>query len=212
MTTKERINTALIRAIVENYSMSEGDINALVQGITQQLTVVYRQTIQSQLTLYSCQKLATGPDRTSMDWIEEKALKDAKGIANTYQRELENKVQSLYLANKKGNRNYYASNLNTWFAARSVRKSRDISLNTMTAAREYAKDRFITENGIEGKFVFTGPPPVCNLCIRIKGLGPLTYKQTRLARNRLPAHVGCPHTFSQLIPKKIDCGDGTWTG
>jgi hypothetical protein len=211
MTTKERINTALIRAIVENYSMSEGDINALLQSITRQLTVVYRQVIQAQLTLYSCQKTVSGPDSRASKWIDDKALKDARGIANTYQRELENKVQSLYLANRRGNRNYYSSNLNTWFASRSIRKSRDISLNTMTAAREYAKDRFITENGIEGKFVLTGPPPVCKDCIRIKGYGAMTYKQTRMKNRRLPAHPGCPHTYQALTLTKIDCST-VWTG
>jgi hypothetical protein len=101
--------------------------------------------------------------------------------------------------------------LDTWLVDRTSRKTASISLNTMTAAREYAKDRFITENGIEGKFVFTGPPPVCKICIRIKGYGPMTYKQTRQSNRRLPAHINCPHTYQALTLTKIDCS-AVWTG
>lgn len=209
MTTKERINTALIRAIVENYSMSEGDINALLQGIAKQLTVVYRQVIQAQLTLYSCQKSVSGPDSRAMQWIDEKALKDARGIANTYQKELENKVQSLYLANRRGNRTYYSSNLDTWFAARSIRKSRDISLNTMLSARQYAAQRFRTENAIDGRMVFVGPPPVCKKCIRLKALGAVSVERAKNYGDS--QHVNCPHRWEILVPKKINCDDA-WTG
>lgn len=188
------------------------DTLAIQNQISQHLTRTYRETLNQQLRLYSCQKSATGPDSEAASWIETKAKADSESIARTYDRELMAQIRRIHSANKRTNRFGYMSALDTWLASRTPRKTASISLNTMTAAREYAKDRFITENGVEGKFVFTGPPPVCKLCIRIKGLGPITYKQTRLARNRLPAHLGCPHTYQQLIPKKIGCDENTWTG
>lgn len=211
MTTRERINTALIRAIVETYSMQEGDIQALLNEIARQTTIVYRQTVQSSLALYGCQKIVTGPDSVAQEWIDAKALKDAKGIATTYQNELENKVIALYRANPRGNRNYYSSNLNSWIALRSSRKSTSISLNTMTQARQYAQDRFAKENNITGKWVLVGPPVTCKDCVRIRALGPVDFATTQKARNKLPFHVNCPHRWGQLVPKKIDCAEA-WTG
>lgn len=211
MTSPARVDSAIVQKIIDHYAMIEPDIAQLAAQLTRQLTITYRTVIQAQLTLYQCQKIATGPDNQASQWIETKARQDAEGIARTYNRELASKVRSIYKDNKRTNRYGYMAALDAWIAQRNGYKVQSISLNTMTAAREYAKDRFITENGIEGKFVLTGPPPVCKLCIRIKGLGPITYKQTRLPRNRLPQHAGCPHTYGQLIPKKITC-ETAWTG
>lgn len=212
MTTRERINTDLIRAIVDTYSMQESDIQALLDQIARQTTIVYRQTIQSSLTLYGCQKIVTGPDQKAQEWIDAKALKDAKGIATTYQNDLENKVIALYRANPRGNRFYYSSNLNTWIAKRGVFKSQSISLNTMTQARKYAQDRFIRENNIGGRFSMVGPPAVCKDCVRIKSYGPQTFEETQKPNKRLPSHVNCPHRWQALTPKKIPCDEMTFTG
>lgn len=210
MTTRERIESNLVRKIVDHYSMMERDTEELRQKILQQLTITYRQVIAQQLNLYGCQKLATGPDQESLLFLEAKATKDADGITKTYQRELTNKVNSLYQANRRGNRFYYLRALDAWIAQRNLYKIPSISLNTLTAAREYAQTRFVRENGIQGKWIFTGPPPVCKVCIRIKALGAVTFETTQ--KRRLPAHVSCPHRWSQLVPKKIECGDNTWTG
>lgn len=187
------------------------DTLAIQNQISQHLTRTYRETINQQLRLYSCQKSATGPDSEALRWIEAKAKADSESIARTYDRELLAQIRRIRQSNKNANRYFYMSALDTWLASRTPRKTASISLNTMTSAREYAKDRFITENGIEGKFVFTGPPPVCKLCVRIKALGPITYKQTRIERNRLPQHINCPHTYQALTLTKIDCST-VWTG
>lgn len=211
MTTKERIDSPVIRRIFEAYKMDENDIVSLYQQIERQLTVTYRQVIQGQLTLYSCQRTVTGPDDKSLKWIQEKARQDSEGIANTYERELTNRIQRIRSQNKRANRFHYIRELDAWLATRTPRKAQSIGLNTMTAAREYAKDRFITENNIGGKYVLVGPPPVCKDCIRIKGYGPMTYKQTRMKNRRLPAHGGCPHTYQALTLTKLDCATA-WTG
>jgi hypothetical protein len=210
MTTRERINTGLIRAIVDVYSMTEGDINALVEQIKSQLMTTYRQSIQRQLVLYSCQKIVTGPDNQALAFLEAKALKDARGIANTYQNDLERKVQFLYIQNRRGNRNYYSSNLNTWARQRTTSKARVISLNTMTSAREYAVQRFRTENNITGKFIFAGPPPVCKKCIRLKAKGLVSAEQAKNFGDS--QHINCPHFWQAVTLGKFNCNDETWTG
>lgn len=210
MVTKTiQTQSRIVEKIVNHYSFQAGDIQALQSQLETQLTVTYRQTIGAQLRLYSCQKTATGPDAISLKWIQDKATKDATSIAATYLRELTNKVNQLRASNPKGNRFYYFKALEEWSAKRDRHKIPSIALNTATAARQYAQTRFVEENNIQGRWVFTGPPPVCKVCLRIKALGAVTWETTK--KRPLPAHSNCPHRWAQLIPKKISCDDA-WTG
>lgn len=212
MTTRA-LASDITRKIADHYAMQAGDIDALKQQISAQLTIVYRKTIQAQLTLYGCQTLASATiDPESQRWIDAKALKDAEGIAATYNRELVNRVERIRKDNPRANRFFYMRELDTWLNSRTPRKTSSIALNTMTAARKYAQDRFVQENNIKGKWVLVGPPPVCRKCVRIKALGAVTFETTQKANNALPQHANCPHQWGQLVPKKIDCDDMTWTG
>jgi len=212
MTAREPINTDLIVGVIRPlYAMIPDDVEQLTERLEQQMVVVYRQTIQLQLNLYRCQRLVTGPDAQSQAWIENKAQADAESIARTYRRELENQIKRIYESNPRSNRFLYMRELDAWATRRNQYKLPSIALNTMTAVRRYATDRFIVENGIKGKFVLVGPPPVCLICIRIKAKGPMTFEQTQQPRNQLPAHVNCVHQYGQLIPTAIDC-ENAWTG
>jgi aspartate aminotransferase-like enzyme len=212
MTTRERVDSPVIRRIFEAYRMDDAGIQALYLQIERQLTVVYRQTIQSSLSLYGCQKLVTGPDTQALEFIQTKARQDSTSIANTFDRELQNRIQSIYSGNKRSNRYAYMRALDAWIVQRNAYKTASISLNTMTAARKYAQDRFVKENNIQGRWVLVGPPPVCKKCVRIKALGAVSFEQTQKAQNALPQHVNCPHRYAQLVPKKISCDETTWTG
>ena len=210
MTSRERVKANLVSKIVGHYMMLPRDTEDLTQKIAQHLTTEYRRTIQANLNLYGCQKLVMGPDQESLLWIQAKAAKDATSIANTYLRELTNKVASLRKSNVRGNRFYYMRALDAWSAKRDGYKIQSIALNTATAARQYAQARFVEENNIQGRWLFTGPPPVCKICLRIKALGAVTWETTK--KRPLPSHPNCPHAWQQLIPTKIECGDSTWTG
>ncbi len=210
MTTRIPVNTAIIDAIVGHYAMTDDDIQRLVDQISAQLTATYRRVILQQLQLYKCQKLPSDPiDPQSQRWIEDKALKDAKGIATTYERDLRNKVQSIYRNNPRSNRFAYMRALDAWTLKRNAYKVPSISLNTMTQARKYAKDEFRSRNVKGGKYILVGPPPVCKLCIRIKALGAVDVATTK--RRPLPAHGGCPHDYEALTLGKFDCEEA-WTG
>lgn len=209
MTSRERVSTEIIRKIVDHYAMLESDAQVLRADLARQLTIQYRATVQEQITLYGCQKTVTGPDREAQQWIDAYTEKYGQSIANTYNRELANKVQAIYAANPRSNRYAYIRELEAWTTRRNAYKVDSIALNTFTAARKYAQDRFVEENGIEGRWTFTGPPPVCKICIRIKALGVVTLETTK--KRPLPAHPSCPHRWSQVVPKKIDCSNA-WTG
>lgn len=212
MTSRQAVETNITRKIVGHYAFQPRDIAALQTQIESQLSATYRQVIAQQLRLYSCQKLATGPDATSLKWIRGKAKDDAQSIAATYLKELTNKVSSLRKESPKGNRFFYLKNLEIWSTARDKHKIPSIGLNTATAARAYAQDRFIRENKITGRFAPVGPPPVCIKCVRIFAKGALTWVECQKPQNFLPAHVSCPHTRSALVIKPIPCNELTWTG
>jgi hypothetical protein len=209
VTTRERIDTEIVRKVYEHFKMLEADTAALSQQITKQLIGVYKTTIQSQLVLYSCQKLATGPDAKATDWINEKAQKDSEGITATYNRELLSKVRALHSENRRGNRFFYLRALDAWILQRNAHKIPSISLNTMTSAKEYAANRFRDENGIEGKFIFAGPPPVCKKCMRLKALGLVSAAQAKRYGNS--QHVNCPHFWQAVTLGKLEC-ETAWTG
>lgn len=210
MTSRQLTQTNLILGILYPlYEMQEEDIAALSAGLSRQVRAEYGKTIQTQLNLYGCQKLVTGPDAQSERWIEAYVTKTAEGIAKTYNTQLRNEIQRLYDANKRGNRYYYMRGLDAWTIRRNAYKEPSIALNTMTAARDYATKRFRTENNIGGRFVFVGPPPVCKRCIKLKALGVVSAEAAE--RYGDSQHVNCPHKWEQLIPQRINC-DEAWTG
>lgn len=212
MTTREPVSTNLIVGIIRPlYAMDEDDIQALANDLRRQVMAEYGREIQRNLNLHGCQRLYSGPDARARDWIDEYVQKNAEGIAKTYDTQLENEIRRQYAANPRANRFAYIRNLDAWTKRRNAFKVPSISLNTMTQVRVYAQDRFLTENNIEGKFAFVGPPPVCRICIRAKGRSPITRAQMKQAHNKAPFHVGCPHRWDVLVTVKIDC-ESVWTG
>jgi hypothetical protein len=210
MTTRDRVDSPVIRRIFEAYKMEDSDIQDLYASIERQLTVTYRQVIASQLNLYGCQKLVSDPiDSQSVKWIQAKARADSESIARTYETQLMNQIQRIRSANKFSNRFAYIRALDEWAAKRNSHKVPSISLNTMTSAREYAAQRFRDENGIEGKMIFVGPPPVCKACMKLKALGAVSVARAKKYGDS--QHINCPHRWEILIPKKIDC-NAAWTG
>lgn len=212
MTTREPISTNLIVGIINPlYRMDEGDIEVLANDLRRQVMYEYGREIQRNLNLYGCQRLYSGTDTKAQAWIDNYVQTTAEGIAKTYNTNLQNEIRRQYTANPRANRFAYIRALDAWTQQRNAYKVPSISLNTMTQVRAYAQDRFLTENGIEGKFAFVGPPPVCRICIRAKGRSPITRTQMKQAQNKAPFHVGCPHRWDALIPKRIDC-ESAWTG
>jgi hypothetical protein len=213
MTTREPVSTNLILGIIMPlYEMQQEDIQALAADLERQVRIEYVRTVQRLLTLHGCQKTAQIADARSLTWIAEYARATSEGIARTYNRELSNKIRTLYTANPRGNRFYYMRGLDTWTRQRNGYKTASIALNTMTAARSYAQDRFYRENTIGGRFRPVGPPPVCKICIRIFAKGPLTWEECQKPANRFPAHVGCPHKHEIMVPTRIRDCDSAWTG
>lgn len=211
MTTPAAIQTSnLVRIITLLYSMQSDDINLLADRLLQQRATEWKAAVSQELRRYGCSQTGQFPVGSDALELFRMSETDAASIANTYNRELRNQVQRLYNANPRGNRNYYTSNLEKWAARREIFKGQQIALNTAGTTRNMAQTRFRTMNNIEGKFLFSGAPPVCIRCMRLKAMGLVSIDVVRA--NPTPIHLNCPHEF---VPARvrggIDCATA-WTG
>jgi hypothetical protein len=135
---------------------------------------------------------------------------DADSIAATWNKDVARQIERLYKQNPKGNRSYYASNLERWANNRAFWKQPSIALNTEQTTRYYAARRFSAENGLQGtKYVFAGSPPVCKRCMRLFALGVVSESVVR--KNVTPVHLNCPHEWQPFNPQRIPCNE-LWLG
>lgn len=201
----------LVQTISLLYGMQEDDINALADRLLAQRAVEWQKSIQQELRRYGCDKPALAPVGADALELFRLSEQDARSIATTYNRELQNQVQRLYTGNPKGNRNYYFSQLEAWAARRDAYKGQQIALNTAATTRQYAQQRFRQENAIQGKYVFAGPPPVCEKCSRLKAMGAVTIEVVNRYGNA--QHPNCPHEWTPIrgIKGGIDC-ETAWAG
>lgn len=212
MTNPAAIQTSnLVRTLTLLYSMQDADTIELATRLEQQRGVEWTRAIQAELVRYGCTQSARPPAGNDAAELSRASLTDARSIANTYNRELQNQVQRLYAANPRGNRNYYFKALEAWSAKRQIFKGQQIALNTAATTRSLAQTRFRAMNAIEGKYLFGGPAPVCIQCTRLKALGLVTIDIVQ--RYPTPIHLNCPHEWVQArgLRGGIDCATA-WAG
>src|SRR5688572_25880250 len=97
----------LVQTISLLYSMQDNDVNALADRLLAQRAVEWERAIAEELRRYGCDKSAQSPVGADALELFRLSEQDARGIANTYNRQLEAQVQRLYDANPRGNRQYY---------------------------------------------------------------------------------------------------------
>jgi hypothetical protein len=205
-------SSQLVRIITLLYSMQGEDINLLADRLLQQRATEWANAISQELRRYGCSQTGRAPVGSDALELFRLSEQDAQGIASTYNRELSNQVQRLYAANPRGNRTYYTSNLEKWAAKREIYKAQQIALNTAATTRQFAQTRFRQMNNIErGKYLFSGPPPVCVKCVSLKAKGLVSLEFVN--RHPSPQHPNCPHEWVQARIRgvNLDCATA-WTG
>ena len=192
------------------YRYDEDDIAKLAKRLTERRRATWINTLSDLASKHGCTRLAGTPKGQDARKLADDSLKDAQSVARTYNRELASEIARLQRANPRGNRQYYISNLSKWQARRDSHKIYAIGLNTDASAREYAFQRFYAKNAqIARRFVASGPPAVCRICLNIFAAGVVDLQYTRV--HPLPAHYLCPHTYSAVAPAKADCAT-LWLG
>jgi hypothetical protein len=138
------------------------------------------------------------PRRESKREIDQVSELDAKSIVETWNRDVENQVATLYRQNARGNRYYYYKRMEEWARARARWKDPQIALMNSQMARNLARQDFDRWNGhlLTPAFRFTGPPPREQVCAELMAAG--VVDETVVRRNPTPIHIGCPHEWTRV--------------
>jgi hypothetical protein len=148
-----------------------------------------------------------------LQYIRELSQTDANSIANTWARDIERQLDKLYTANPRGNRHYYARNMEAWAAQRDTWKSTQIARFTHQSTEFYTSDRFRQQNGLRGQgYIYVGGlvPRSSAGCIERTAAGVVdeAYVQT----HPTPNHPNCPHTWEAVDPVAVDDCSAIWMG
>lgn len=187
-----------------------------VERIRQEILDVSRRAFEEEMTIqareFGCEgnigRLTTGPELTELN---NQALRDAKSIVNTYNKDLTSAIKSVYAENKYANRNYYAKYLGKWDQARATRKSTQIAQFSESVGRKNAQAAFTKLNGLMGVATLVPSRAVCPVCIGWVARGQIPLAEAM--DESPPYHTNCPHFFqlSYSGNEDIPCED-LWMG
>ena len=192
------------------YRMHQPDIAALEKELKKQRYQAYREKLRELAIEVGCPQAANRakpPRGASKRALDEESRRDAKSIAETWNRDVEKQIDNLFLQNPRGNRNYYAKHLEAWAEKRAQWKNKQIANYTVQYARNLARLDFeIWNEPILGdvQYLYTGAPPVGAECIFRMGEGVV---DAAFARSHpTPAHPNCPHEWTRVPNgRKVNC-------
>lgn len=195
-------DTRLLRILKLLYHQTDEDVKALSEMLLAQRKAAWEAAIRAEAQQFGYTVRPHAPRREDLDELRRMSEEDARSIVKTWNRDVDRQLARLYQTNRRGNRHYYAKNMEDWAAKRDVWKSRQIATYTEFSTKQYAQRRFWEMNGLRGaRYVFDGPPPVCDDCRSLYGLG--VVDQAVVDANPTPRHVGCPH-FWRMLPWTAD--------
>jgi len=195
-------DTRLLRILKLLYHQTDEDVKALAETLLEQRKAAWESALRAEAAQFGYTGPVYPPRREDLAELRRMSEEDARSIVNTWNRDVDRQLARLYQANRSGNRYYYAKHMEEWATARDVWKSRQISTYTEFSTKQYAQRRFWEMNGLRGaRYVFDGPPPVCDDCRSLYGLG--VVDQVVVDANPTPRHVGCPH-FWRMLPWTAD--------
>lgn len=205
------VETKLLQVLALLYQTQPEEIQQIADDLMEQAKRAWRTALTEKAREYGYRGPVRDPSMGDLAYLRDLCRQDAESIAATWNKDAARQLQKLYAANPKGNRYYYAKNMEAWAKQRSEWKSRQIALNTEQQARSYAQDRFRQENGLRGgMYVLVGPPPVCGDCVDLYGRGPVN--QRTVDHYRMPLHGGCDHEWKELKGPKAPPPADLWVG
>jgi len=191
-------DTRLLRILKLLYHQTDEDVKALAETLLEQRKAAWESALRAEAAQFGYTGPVNPPRREDLAELRRMSEEDARSIVNTWNRDVDRQLARLYQANRRGNRHYYAKNMEDWAAKRDVWKSRQIADYTEFSTINYAQQRFRQMNGLRGaQYVLDGPPPVCDDCRWLYGLG--VVEQAVVDQHPMPLHPSCRHTW-RLLP------------
>lgn len=208
---KEGLDWSLVLLLLGFFLISANQQDDLEEFILSAYIDAYMLGIRESAASHGCNASPRRPSGSQLAQLKQWAKQDAQSIGDTYQREAQNELQRLWLANPLGNIAYYTAGMTAWANQRKSHKSITIAINNAQKGYWYGQEQFILKNGlaISSKWRFAGVPPICPICVRLFGLGHVDFATAQ--SNPLPAHVNCPHYWEEVNPKNLGC-EGLWLG
>lgn len=195
-------DTRLLRILKLLYHQNDEDVKALADMLLEQRKAAWSAAIRAEAQQFGYTVKPHAPRREDLAELRRMSAEDARSIVRTWNHDVDRQLARLYEQNRRGNRHYYAKHMEDWAAKREVWKSRQIALYTEFSTKNYAQRRFWEMNGLRGaRYIFDGPPPVCDDCRHLYGLGAVD--QATVDANPTPRHVNCPH-FWRMLPWTAD--------
>lgn len=199
----------LLQIISLLYRMTDQEVEALEAQLLEQRKQAWRRALRDEAKTYGCNRTPRDPSGRDLDELRAMSAEDAKSIAKTWARDVDRQLVKLFKLNPRGNRQYYARNMEAWAMKRAGWKNPQIALTTETYTREYARARFREMNLSAPQFVFDGPPPTCKVCVREFAAG--VVDENYIRRHPCPRHIFCPHFWRVVNKQTIRCAD-MWLG
>lgn len=171
---------------------------------------VWINAIQDEIDYCGCNARARSASGEDLQHLEDTANESAMSIVATYNKDIQRELTKLHKQYPDAAKDFYVAHMREWAANRAEWKSIQIAANTEFNTREYAKRRFAEMNySPDALWKFTGPIPVCKLCVTQFAEGFVSFEHTQ--EHTTPIHVLCPHTWSLVHKPKIDCSS-LWCG
>ncbi len=194
----------LTRVIALFYTMQTEDIAKLQTALVNQMTKAWRRGIEDEEKQFGSQMAKASPPRgRDLEEMKRLAKRDAESIAKTFNRNVENHLERLYIGNPKGNRHYYIRQMELWIQQRNAWKNPQIALMTEGNIRGYARSRFWEENNVGKTFRMYPLTATCKVCTQIIAKGNLTRKF--IENHPAPIHIGCIHEYRVIENADISC-------
>lgn len=208
----------LLNTIAGAYYWSDDEIDDLAEQFLEQRLAAWRDAIESELRQRNCRFVPNDAKRNDRQKLRRDAMRDAKRVANTYNRQLDNQLKNLFVANPRGNRGYYKFHLRRWVQRRGKYKNLQINVNQEMQTRAFARERFMKENKLQRageRYIYAGPSITSRSsdpCKRRTRAGLVTFGYTQ--REKPPTHPNCFHQWElarRARRLRYDC-EKLWKG
>lgn len=181
--------------LYEAMAMGRKDEVALIGVIRGRYIDAYMDAIQQMMNDFGSTETARRPTAREYTEIGSMATEDAKGIVETYNADLQRKIDILLRDNPDAPLDAYRAYLKQWSEERSIWKNVQISESSQSNGAEYGRGKFIEKNRLTASLVtWSATPPIIpnshKTCIDRVKQGAVPWE---VARDWQRVHPNCRH-------------------
>ncbi len=188
---------ALVEAFKRLVHRDSEDVRQVAALLERKRVRVWKATMRNEAGSLGFNVTVDRLEGSSWDWIRRQSLEDARSIVRTHNRDRNRFLDKFMREHPEAGREEIAQAYEEWLRRRVGWKSRQIATQTEYSTQAEARRRFRERNKLTGaKYVFVGPPPVCEDCADKFAMGVVSWEITQ--KYPAPRHIGCTHQWRVL--------------